>query len=100
MTHCLHCNKPTQPEEGFFSYHSMTPPIPELEKLKKQYRGDEWFKNLERTDLTPHEGKDLDNLNFYDQLLNTVTKGILCNSCYEKDIELLDKYYPSITLEL
>lgn len=53
-----------------------------------------WWKNLERTDLTPEEFKELDNLNMYDQLLNTVGRGVQCDDCGKKEADLYEKYYP------
>jgi hypothetical protein len=37
---------------------------------------------------------ELDNLSYYDQLLNTVGKGVQCNDCGKKEAELYKKYYP------
>lgn len=53
-----------------------------------------WFENLERTDLTEEEMKELDDLSFYDQMLNTVGRGVQCNDCGKKESELYEKYYP------
>jgi hypothetical protein len=53
-----------------------------------------WWKNLERTDLTEAEMKELDGLCTYDQLLNTVGRGIQCDECGRKEAELYEKYYP------
>ena len=60
---------------------------------KKWYTKD-WFKNLERTDLTEEEMKELDGLCTYDQLLSTVGRGIQCDDCGRKESELYEKYYP------
>lgn len=38
--------------------------------------------------------EELDQLNIYDQLLNTVGRGNICKQCIEKENELLEKYYP------
>jgi len=53
-----------------------------------------WWKNLERTDLTPEEMIELDNLSSYDQMLNTVGRGVQCDDCGKKEAELYEKYYP------
>jgi hypothetical protein len=53
-----------------------------------------WFNNLERTDLTEEENKELDQICFYDQMLNTVGRGVQCNDCGKKEAELYEKYYP------
>jgi hypothetical protein len=63
------------------------------EFLKKWYTKT-WWKNLERTDLTEEEIKELDSLTTYDQLLNTVGRGIQCDDCAKKELELYEKYYP------
>ena len=60
---------------------------------KKWYTKD-WFKNLERTDLTEEQMKELDDLCFYDQMLNTVGRGIQCDDCGRKESQLYEKYYP------
>ena len=39
--------------------------------------------------------KELDGLNTYDQLLNTVGRGVQCNDCAKKEAELYEKYYPT-----
>lgn len=53
-----------------------------------------WWKNLEREDLTEEEIKELDDLTTYDQLLNTVGRGVQCDDCAKKESELYEKYYP------
>lgn len=53
-----------------------------------------WWKNLERADLTEEESKELDDLATYDQLLNTVGRGVQCDDCGRKEAELYEKYYP------
>ena len=60
---------------------------------KKWYTKD-WWKNLERTDLTEQEMKELDDLGFYDQMLNTVGRGVQCDDCGKREAELYEKYYP------
>lgn len=61
---------------------------------KKWYTKD-WWKSLERTDLTEEESKELDQLATYDQLLNTVGRGVQCDDCGKKEAELYEKYYPN-----
>ena len=63
-------------------------------EFSKQWFTNRWFNNLERTDLTPEEMKELDNLTTYDQLLNTVGRGVQCDDCARKESELYEKYYP------
>jgi DNA-directed RNA polymerase subunit N (RpoN/RPB10) len=55
---------------------------------------EDWWKNFERIDLTEEQAKELDELGMYDQLLNTVGRGVQCNDCAKKEAELYDKYYP------
>ena len=45
-------------------------------EFSKRWFTKTWWKNLERTDLTEQESKELDQLSTYDQLLNTVGKGV------------------------
>ena len=59
---------------------------------KKWYTKD-WWKQLEREDLTEEEFKELDNLSIYDQLLSTVGRGVQCDDCALKEAELYEKYY-------
>ena len=89
---CHHCGE--EKENCFHGFIAMTLPIPEAEADKQKWGGEEWWKNLEREDLTEDEFKQLDNLNMYDQLLNTVGRGIQCDDCAIKETELYKKYYP------
>ena len=89
---CHHCGE--EKENCFHGYIAMCLPIPEAEADKQKWGGEEWWKNLEREDLTEDEFKQLDNLNMYDQLLNTVGRGIQCDDCEIKETELYKKYYP------
>ena len=63
-------------------------------EFSKRWYTKDWWKNLERTDLTEEESKELDQLATYDQLLNTVGRGVQCNDCIKKEEELYEKYYP------
>jgi hypothetical protein len=93
MDNCQYCGKPHPKEEMFYGFIAMSPPIPEME-IKKEKWGMEWWKNMERTDLTEEESKDLDDLNLYDQLISTVGRGCICIPCLKNEEELLNKYYP------
>lgn len=77
---------PSQPE---FIYWIKTYP-----EFSKKWYTKTWWKQLERTDLTPEESKELDQLSTYDQLLNTVGRGIQCDDCAKKESELYEIYYP------
>jgi hypothetical protein len=63
-------------------------------EFSKKWTTKEWWKNLERTDLTEEEIKELDSLTTYDQLLNTVGRGVQCDDCAKRESELYEKYYP------
>jgi hypothetical protein len=53
-----------------------------------------WFNNLEREDLTEEELEELDKLSLYDQMLNSIGRGVQCSDCGKKESELYEKYYP------
>ena len=89
---CQHCGE--EKENCYHGFIAMTLPIPEAEAKIDKWGREDWFKNLERTDLTEEEMKELDDLCFYDQLLNTVGRGIQCNDCGKKEAELYEIYYP------
>jgi len=63
-------------------------------EFSKKWFTKNWWKNLEREDLTEEEMKELDDLTTYDQLLNTVGRGVQCDDCGRKEAELYEKYYP------
>ena len=89
---CHHCGE--EKENCYHGFIAMTIPIPEAEALIDKWGREDWQKNFERTDLTEDEDKELDGLNMYDQLLNTVGRGVQCSDCAKKEAELYDKYYP------
>ena len=64
------------------------------QEFSKQWYTKTWWEQLERTDLNEQEFKELDDLATYDQLLNTVGRGIQCNDCGRKEAELYEIYYP------
>jgi hypothetical protein len=92
LEECLHCGE--QKENCYHGFLSMCLPIPEAEAKKEEWGGRDWWKNLERTDLTEQESKELDDLCFYDQMLNTVGRGVQCDDCGRKEADLYEKYYP------
>jgi hypothetical protein len=63
-------------------------------EFSKKWFTKNWWKNLEREDLTEEEMKELDDLTTYDQLLNTVGRGVQCDDCGRKEAELYEIYYP------
>jgi hypothetical protein len=89
---CHHCGK--QKENYYHGFIALTIPHPKMEAKIDKWGRKDWWKNLERTDLTEEEMKELDNLSSYDQLLNTVGRGVQCDDCGRKEAELYEKYYP------
>lgn len=89
---CHHCGE--EREDYFRGFIAMTIPHPDLEEKINKWGREDWWKNLERTDLTIEQAKELDSLTMYDQLLNTIGRGVQCRDCSRKEIELYDKYYP------
>lgn len=79
-------------EDFYIGFITLCPPIESMEVLKKTYGGNEWYKWFERDDLTKDDYINLDKLSSYDQMLNTIGKGILCPECLKKEDELLKKY--------
>ena len=89
---CHHCGE--EKENCFHGFISLCLPAPEAEEKIEKWGGKEWWKNLERIDLTEEEMLELDNLSYYDQMLNTVGRGVQCRDCGKKESELYEKYYP------
>jgi DNA-directed RNA polymerase subunit N (RpoN/RPB10) len=89
---CHHCGE--EKENCYHGFIAMTIPIPEAEALIDKWGREDWWKNFERIDLTEEQAKELDELGMYDQLLNTVGRGVQCDDCAKKEAELYDKYYP------
>jgi len=89
---CHHCGE--EKENCFHGFIAMCIPIPEAEAQKQKWGGRDWWKSLEREDLTPEEFEELDRLSMYDQLLNTVGRGVQCDDCGKKEAELYEIYYP------
>jgi NMD protein affecting ribosome stability and mRNA decay len=89
---CHHCGE--QKENCYHGFIAMCLPIPEAEAQIEKWGKIDWWENLERTDLTKEEVKELDDIQSYDQMLNTVGRGIQCNDCGKKEAELYEKYYP------
>lgn len=90
---CHHCGQ--EKENCYNGFIAMTLPIPEAEEQLEQLGRKDWWKRLEEvTDIESEEYKKLDQLQMYDQLLNTVGRGVQCNDCAIKENELYEKYYP------
>lgn len=92
---CHHCGE--EKENCYNGYIAMTIPISKAEELIEKWGRVKWWENLERTDLTPKEIEELEGLTTYDQLLNTVGRGVQCDDCAKKEEELYEKYYPKQT---
>jgi len=87
---CQYCGEAT---DNPIMYLNMSLLIPEYEvKIDKLGRKD-WWKKMEDPNLTEEEMKELDDLSFYDQLVNTMGKGYACTSCLVKDDSNYIKYY-------
>ena len=90
---CHHCGE--DKADCYYGFIAMTIPIPEAEALIDKWGRANWWDNLERADLTEDEMKELDGLATYDQLLNTVSRGVQCDDCGKKESKLYEKYYPT-----
>jgi hypothetical protein len=91
---CQHCGE--EKENCFHGFITMCIPVPEMEEKINRWGRENWFENLERTNLTEEESKELDQICFYDQMLNTVGRGVQCDDCGKKEAELYDRYYPRV----
>lgn len=89
---CHHCGE--EKENCYHGFISLCIPIPDAEALIDKWGREDWWKNLERDDLTEDEMLELQNLASYDQMLNTVGRGVQCDDCAKKEVELYEKYYP------
>ena len=72
-----------------YTYHAMGPLSEKYELIiqdfKKKY-GKNWWDSKEI------EPKLLDEVSFYDQATSTVSKGIVCADCLDKDDEVYQKF--------
>ena len=90
---CHYCG--LEKENCFNGHMSMTLPDEGMEAKINKWGRKYWWENLERDDLTDEEFKELDLICIYDQALNTIGKGVMCNDCIILEDELYSKYYPS-----
>lgn len=86
MNKCQYCSSETDLP---WMYLSMTLPIEEMEEKIDKLGRDDWWENVD----WDNPSKELDELSFYDQLLNTVGRGYACKDCLDKEDKLLEKYY-------
>ena len=89
---CHHCGE--QKENCYYGFIAGCIPIPRIEAKKEKWGGKDWWKNLERQDLTKEEMEELEGLATYDQLISTIGRGVQCEECGRKEAELYEKYYP------
>ena len=90
---CQYCGN--ESEDMYCGYLSMTLPIVQMEEKIDKWGRTNWWENLKQTDLTEEEQHELDQLSFYDQLLNTVGKGCACVDCLKEEEWLLNMFYPT-----
>ena len=88
---CSYCGEDT---DNPWFYLTMVLPQPDMEDLIDKWGRLSWWEHMERTDLTEDETKELEQLSFYDQMLNTVGRGYQCDRCCELEEKLYNKYYP------
>ena len=89
---CHHCGE--EKEDCYHGFITICIPVPEMEAKIDKWGREDWWKNLERTDLTPEQMEELDQICSYDQALSTVGRGVQCDDCGRKEAELYEKYYP------
>ena len=71
------------------TYHAMGPISEKYELLLQGFEnkyGETWYDSKE---IDP---KLLDDVSFYDQIVNTVGKGIVCADCLDKDDKVYSKF--------
>jgi hypothetical protein len=86
MKTCQFCGSET---DAPVSYYSMTPIIPHFEEKINELGRKDWFENIDMNNPTPEQ----EQLMLYDQLINTVGKGVVCRECNDKDDILYLKFY-------
>lgn len=89
---CHHCGE--QKEDCYHGFIALTLPHPKWEEKIDRWGRKDWWENLERTDLTEEQIKELDDMASYDQALNSIGRGVQCEDCGRKEAELYEKYYP------
>ena len=92
LERCHHCGEGK--EKYYRGFIALTIPHPDWEAKIDKWGRKDWWENLERTDLTPEQMEELDRICSYDQALNTVGRGVQCDDCGKKEVELYEKYYP------
>jgi hypothetical protein len=91
---CQFCRNEFPTEEMFHGHMAMTMPDPSYEAKIDKWGRKDWWENMKRTDLTEEQTKELEDMAFYDQLLNTFGRSSCCKDCSKEEMELHEKYYP------
>jgi DNA-directed RNA polymerase subunit N (RpoN/RPB10) len=94
LERCHHCGE--EKENCYHGFIALTMPHPDWEAKIDKWGRKDWWENLERTDLTPEQMEELDQICTYDQALSTVGRGVQCRDCGKKEAELYDRYYPRV----
>ena len=80
-----------------YTYYAMGPISEKYELLIQDFKkkhGQKWW-NKEK-----EIGKKLlEEVSFYDQIVNTVSKGVVCADCLDKDNEMYNKFRKNGTFE-
>ena len=97
LERCHHCGE--EKENCYHGFIALTIPHPDWEAKIDKWGRKDWWENLERTDLTPEQMEELDQISCYDQALSTVGRGVQCDDCGKKESELYEKYYPKTNHE-
>ena len=86
MNNCHWCNKSTKNKSCFVAMSPLNERYEILiQEFDKKY-GQFWYDSKEIDE------KLLNEVDFYDQAISTVGRGIICNDCHEKDEMLYQKY--------
>jgi hypothetical protein len=89
---CQFCEKKT---EMPLMYYSMTPINEKFEKKINELGREDWWHKIDYDNATEEE----DELVSYDQLINTISRSIVCKKCLNRDSKLWEKYYPQTSKE-
>ena len=91
------CNWCSNKTDMPYTYHAMGPISEKYELLiqgfEKKY-GEKWWDKEEEIGK-----KLLEEVSFYDQIVNTVSKGVVCADCLDKDDEMYEKFRKNGTFE-
>lgn len=96
-TKCQFCKEEFQTEEMFHGHLAMIIPESKYEDRINELGRNDWWKKMEDPSISEEFAKELEDLAFYDQLVNTVGRGSACKECLKKEDEMYQKYYPDET---